>query len=326
MKNKQKIYWVCQISGWLFFGIVNLLFNQPSVRTTLGYLLLTIVGIALTQLERFIIIKYRILTINIIYQVVFIVATSLILSTLFCLAGSGFFQLSLEAIINGVVPFIFWAVVYFGFHYLDNYKKTEIENLRWEASSKDIELNKLKSQLNPHFMFNSMNSIRALIDEDPSKAKEAITQLSNILRNTLLMNKNKEILLMEEMQLVKDYLDLEKIRYEERLESYFDIKPETLNLKVPPLIIQTQVENAIKHSISKLPKGGTIRVNSYLTSNNFRIEVINTGQISLEKTETGFGLLNSKQRLELLYGSKAGIEIKNTGNNEVNVEINIPIN
>ncbi|HRD40120.1 MAG TPA: histidine kinase, partial [Bacteroidia bacterium] len=90
-------------------------------------------------------------------------------------------------------------------HYLENYKKTEIQNLRWEAASKDIELNKLKSQLNPHFMFNSMNSIRALIDENPAKAKEAVTQLSNILRNTLLMNKNKEIVLEEELRIVKDY-------------------------------------------------------------------------------------------------------------------------
>lgn len=256
---------------------------------------------------------------------IFIIVSCFILSLLFCLAGAGFFEVTIEGIVNGIVPFVFWSFIYFGFHYLQNFKKTEIENLRWEASSKDIELNKLKSQLNPHFMFNSMNSIRALIDENPSKAKEAITQLSNILRNTLLMNKNKEILLMEELQLVKDYLDLEKIRYEERLESQFNIAPETLNLKVPPLIVQTQVENAIKHSISKLPKGGIIKVNSGIHDNNMIIEVINTGQISLEKTDTGFGLINSKQRLELLYGPGASIEIKNTSNNEVSVQITIPI-
>ncbi len=172
----------------------------------------------------------------------------------------------------------------------------------------------------------TMNSIRALVDENPAKAKEAITQLSNILRNTLLMNKNKEILLEEELQLVKDYLNLEKIRYEERLHSNFNISPETLTQKVPPLIIQTQVENAIKHSISKLPKGGSITVNSSLNTQNLNISILNTGQISLDKTDTGFGLINSKQRLELLYGNRANIEIKNTNNNQVSVEINIPIN
>ncbi len=224
------------------------------------------------------------------------------------------------------MPFVFWSLIYFGFHYLQNYKKTEIQNLRWEASSKDIELNKLKSQLNPHFMFNSMNSIRALIDEDPAKAKEAVTQLSNILRNTLLMNKNKEIFLEEELKIVKDYLALEHIRYEERLKYNFNIEEGALKKIVPPLIVQAQVENAIKHGISKLPKGGEVNVNAKLMDKNLLIEINNTGQLSNEQSETGFGLLNSKQRLELLYGNKATIEIANTNNNEVSVKIKIPFN
>ncbi len=232
---------------------------------------------------------------------------------------------SVEVIINNTIPFIFWSLIYFGFHYLQNYKRTEIQNLRWEASSKDIELNKLKSQLNPHFMFNSMNSIRALIDEDPGKAKEAVTKLSNILRNTLLMNKNKEILLEEELSIVKDYLDLEHIRYEERLQYNFEVEPESLKIKVPPLIVQTQVENAIKHGISKLSKGGKVSVTSHIKNNNLSIEIKNTGTIGLEKPETGFGLVNSKQRLDLLYGAKASIEITNTDQEEVLVRINIPL-
>jgi two-component system LytT family sensor kinase len=256
----------------------------------------------------------------------FIVLSSVFLSTIYFRIGS-FFNITLfnlEVIINGVVPFVFWSLIYFGFHYLQNYKKTEIQNLRWEASSKDIELNKLKSQLNPHFMFNSMNSIRALIDENPAKAKEAVTQLANILRNTLVMNKNKEIFLEEELKIVRDYLALEHIRYEERLKYDFDIEEEALKKIVPPLIVQAQVENAIKHGISKLPKGGSVLVKAKTLNKDLLIEVTNTGQLSNEKSETGFGLLNSKQRLELLYGSKATIGIANTNNNEVSVKIKIP--
>ena len=284
------------------------------------------IGIALTHAYRYFILQFKILKLKLFYQLLFIAISSLLLSVIFCVAGSVFFVLSLEEIINGIVPFLFWSIIYFGFHYLENYKKTEIQNLRWEAASKDIELNKLKSQLNPHFMFNSMNSIRALIDENPAKAKEAVTQLSNILRNTLLMNKNKEIVLEEELRIVKDYLDLEQIRYEERLRYEMDIDETSKAKLVPPLIVQAQVENAIKHGISKITGGGVVKVKTKLKDNNLLIEVKNTGALSNIKSETGFGFANSKQRLELLYGSKATIEITEESSNEVTVRIKISYN
>lgn len=285
-------------------------------------------GIVFTHIYRYFILKYSIIKIQLFYQLIFITLSSIFLSAVYFRIGSLFniTLFNLEVIINGVVPFVFWSLIYFGFHYLQNYKKTEIQNLRWEASSKDIELNKLKSQLNPHFMFNSMNSIRALIDENPAKAKEAVTQLSNILRNTLLMNKNKEIPLEEELKIVKDYLELEHIRYEERLKYNFDIDEAAHKINVPPLIVQAQVENAIKHGISKLPKGGNINIVAKILNKELFIEVNNTGQINDEKSETGFGLANSKNRLELLYGNKADIEIFNSDNNTVSVKIKIPIN
>ncbi len=316
----------------MFFVILNILFygitNTTSLKEISNFLLLFVMGIVFTHTYRYFILKYSIIRIQLVYQLFFIVLSSILLSTLYFRIGSLFniTLFNLEVIINGVVPFVFWSLIYFGFHYLQNYKKTEIQNLRWEASSKDIELNKLKSQLNPHFMFNSMNSIRALIDEDPAKAKEAVTQLSNILRNTLLMNKNKEILLEEELKIVKDYLALEHIRYEERLKYDFEIDDSALKINVPPLIVQAQVENAIKHGISRLPKGGVVNVIARIVNKDLFIEVNNTGQLNNEKSETGFGLQNSQHRLELLYGNKASIEIANTNNNEVSVKIKIPFN
>jgi len=255
----------------VFYGISN----ATSVKEIFNFLLLFIMGIIFTHIYRYFILKYKIIKLQIFYQLIFIVLASIFLSALYFRIGS-LFSITLfnpEVIINGVVPFVFWSLIYFGFHYLQNYKRTEIQNLRWEASSKDIELNKLKSQLNPHFMFNSMNSIRALIDENPAKAKEAVTQLSNILRNSLLMNKNKEIMLEEELRIVKDYLDLEHIRYEERLKYDFDIEEAALKKNVPPLIVQSQVENAIKHGISKLPKGGIVNVSAKITGNDLLLEV-----------------------------------------------------
>jgi two-component system, LytTR family, sensor kinase len=331
VERKQKIYWFCQVGGWLFYWILNLIFfelsNTTSARDILTYFLFLLTGIVLTHADRFVILKFEILRSKVILQLFYLVISSFVLAVLFLIVGSlhGVTKVSLENALNAIVPFLFWSLIYFGFHFLENYKRTEIQNLRWEATSKDIELNKLKSQLNPHFMFNSMNSIRALIDEDPSKAKEAVTKLSNILRNSLLINKNKEIPLEEELKIVHDYLDLEHIRYEERLQYQFNVDKETLTKNVPPLIVQSQVENAIKHGISKLPSGGKVQVNAKINGDKLNLEIINTGQMSNGPTETGFGLSNSKQRLELLYGAKAEITISNNSNNEVEVKINIPI-
>jgi len=229
-----------------------------------------------------------------------------------------------EIILNYSVIFCLWNVIYFGFKYFQNYKKAEINSLRYLAASRESELNSLKAQLNPHFMFNSMNSIRALVDEDPLKAKEAITQLSGILRNTLLMNKSKLIQLSEEINLVKDYLNLEQIRYEERLSYEFKIDKEVNSVSIPPFIIQSQVENAIKHGISKRPGNGKISIEAFKLGDLLKIKVSNTGTISTETPLTGVGFKNSTQRLELLYGTAGRIFISEV-NNLVVVDINIPL-
>jgi LytS/YehU family sensor histidine kinase len=228
------------------------------------------------------------------------------------------FVASTSKILSLMLIFIIWSFIYFGFHYFDNYKKTEIQNLKLKANKNEIELNTLKSQLNPHFMFNSLNSIRALINEDPDKAKHAITQLSNILRNTLMMHKHKFILFEEEIKLVKDYLALEKIRFEERLTYHIDIDPRTLFLSIPPMMIQTIVENAIKHGINSSVDGGTVLIKSTLNEKKFNIEIKNTGQlVNKEKSDVKIGIENTNNRLHILYGDKATFSLKNADNNHV---------
>jgi len=184
-----------------------------------------------------------------------------------------------SSVFNFTFVFCLWNAFYFGFHYFQNYKRTEINSLRYLAASKESELKSLKAQLNPHFIFNCMNSIRALIDENPTNAKKAITQLSNILRNTLLMDKSKEISLKDEINLVKDYLDLEKIRYEERLSFEFAVDENVFNCQIPPFMIQSQVENAIKHGISTVPGAGKINIKAFRENDFLKIKVSNTGNL-----------------------------------------------
>lgn len=341
MANKKNIYWYCQIFGWSFFVIVNSIFLGLSYQTTLKdyffYFLTMPIGIGISHVYRLFIIKQKILNLKIPVQLFLIILFSVIKATVFFFMTVGLSKMFglvkadlsyvyiSSSVINFTVVFCLWNVIYFGFQYFQNYKRTEINSLRYLAASKESELNNLKAQLNPHFMFNSMNSIRALIDEDPSKAKIAVTQLSNILRKTLLIDRVKEVLLKEEIELVKDYLNLEHIRYEERLSYEFKISEEVLNCKIPPFIIQTQVENAIKHGISKIPGKGEILIEAFIEANSLKLKVSNTGKLNHEKPLTGVGFKNSIQRLELLYGDKGSIVI-NELNNLVVVEINIPLN
>lgn len=217
---------------------------------------------------------------------------------------------------NWTVLFLLWSVIYFGFNFFSRYRQAEIQNLQWQAAKNEIELNKLKSQLNPHFLFNSLNTIRALIDESPVKAKQSVTGLAEILRKTLYMGEKKTVSFGDELQLVKTYLDLEKMRYEERLTVKYDICKGCENHKIPALMLQTLVENAVKHGVSKIPGGGEITLITRLTGGELEVEVVNPGRwvesgSDQKNKNRGFGLPNSKERLKLLYGRDDLLTIEN---------------
>lgn len=300
------------------------------------FFLTLLFGIAITHFYRTLLIKLKILSLKLSQQLVSIVIFSFLKGLIFCLITLGLYKLFglikyeltlidiSSSVLNFTVIFCLWNIIYFGFHYFQNYKLTEINSLRYLAASKESELNNLKAQLNPHFIFNCMNSIRALIDENPVKAKVAITQLSGILRNTLLMNKRKEISLKEEIDLVQDYLKLEHIRYEERLNYEFNIEERVSTCRIPPFIIQSQVENAIKHGISTLQGNGKISVEALTMGEYLKITVSNTGKLNSDTPLTGVGFKNSIQRLELLYGSLGKITIKEVQDLVV-VDITLPL-
>ncbi len=218
-------------------------------------------------------------------------------------------------------------LIYFAVHYFENYKKKEIESLIWEAAVKDYELKTLKSQINPHFMFNAMNSIRALIEEDPDAAKSAITKLSNLLRYSLKMERMEMVPLEDEIENVRDYLDLEKIRFEDRLKYQINIDSNSRKIEIPPMMIQTLVENGIKHGISKITTGGELLLTSKVENSTLCVRIQNTGQLAENelKTSKGFGISNTRHRLNLIYGDKAKFNIRNDNPDKVVTELEIPI-
>ncbi|MDQ3046688.1 MAG: histidine kinase [Bacteroidota bacterium] len=339
--NKRTIYWTCQLGGWLFFVLMqSLFFNLNDLFTSgvaISQFMLLFFGVFISHIYRNFIIRLDWLRFSVLRLIPRVIISSAVCATfheyiqygceiILDIAG-GKHATNVDVIINiGNLAFVyfFWSLIYFLFHFIENYKKAEIENLKWEASINEIELNKLKSQLNPHFMFNAMNSIRALVDEDPAKSKEAITQLSNILRNTLQMGKNKVISFEEEMFVVNDYLQLEAIRYEERLKTLVTIHPLSKDFLVPPLMIQTLVENGIKHGISKLTHGGMLEIKTDVKDELLFVYIMNSGQLrEASESESGFGIKNTVQRLQLLYGKAASLSISNE-DGKVVTELIIP--
>jgi LytS/YehU family sensor histidine kinase len=232
---------------------------------------------------------------------------------------------------------IVWASIYFIWHYIELASQNEIQRIRLQTLVKELELKTIKSHINPHFIFNALNSIRALVDENPARARTAITELSNILRSSMQTEKSETISLEKELDIVKDYLALEQIRFEDRLTVEYDIEEETLDQPVPPMMLQTLVENAIKHGISQEKCGGLIRIVSDNRSDKHVLIVENTGKLSNSgiaavqasnanyEMGQGFGIDSTLQRLQLMYGNKASFDIKNTDTHLVRAEISLPL-
>lgn len=342
--NKLKLYWSLQVGGWLLFAIVQILgfifLGGQLLKTSqvIFWLLEAITFLLITHLFRRFIINWGWLAFNMakliprVLLAVFCLGLSVYFIRVLISFPLGMFNPQVWKISNVVgltmvyaLIFFLWSVLYFIYHYFERYNLS----LQHEAAINEIELNNLKSQLNPHFIFNALNSIRALVDENPVKSKNAITQLSNILRNSLVSDKKRLTNFEDELKTVKDYLGLESIRFEERLRTRFEIHRESYKFLVPPLMLQTLVENGIKHGISKLKEGGIIDLRTFVTDSQLKIEIRNSGHfksVNGAKAENkgGLGLRNTRQRLKLLYGGEAHLTVKNESKNIVLTELVIP--
>jgi len=348
MVNKSRIYWSLQIGGWLLYAFVQIAWSYDASgslipRRVVNLLFEAFLCLMITNWFRILLNRYKWLYLpmhKLIPGVLFsvfvmgLIIYFLRLPITFVL-GKLFepvttlnltVALSISQIVGQsfyyAIVFFLWTVFYFTYHYFDRYNTS----LKYDASMIEIELNNLKSQLNPHFIFNALNSIRALVDENPSKSKQAINQLSNILRNSLASDKKGLTKFEDELKIVKDYLGLESIRFEERLKTDFDIHPDSQKFLVPPLMIQTLVENGIKHGISKLTPGGVIQLKTFVDNNHLKIHIRNSGHLvnGTKRGKSGLGLKNTVQRLKLLYGEEASFRIVNENDNFVLTEIVIP--
>ena len=227
-------------------------------------------------------------------------------------------------ILNWTVVFVIWLTIYF---VASGVRHRSLAQLRGSETARALqlaELRLLKSQLNPHFLFNSLNTVRSLIADDPARATRAVTHLANTLRYTLNAGGEELVTLTEELAIVRDYLALESMRFEDRLFVNYDIAPDTGAVKIPVMLLQTVVENAIKHGISELPEGGAINVAARLDDKLFVLTVENPRPTTPRTEPRGIGLRNADERLRLLFGAPASLELDLSAARLATTRIRIP--
>lgn len=352
---KERLYVTCQFIGWGFLLVLQIgltiYFGDENVRRSLATaiadeVITMTLGLLLSHFARPFIHRRNWKQLGWRQLVPRVVATTCVLSLIWCTLGYGVIygllqrpwpttEYSMGALfalncLQGTFLFLAWLGFYFFYHLFDRFNRSEIERLRLSTHVKDAELRALKSQVNPHFIFNALNSLRALIDEDPVRARAAVTQLANLLRYSLQSGQQETVSFEDELRTVNDYLALEQVRHEERLRVRLDIAPDTLALPIPPLLLQTLVENAVKYGISVRPDGGEIAIIARREGGSLRLQVTNPGELraandALKSSSTGMGLRNAAERLRLLFGERATLQLRAESPTVVMAEAVVPL-
>ena len=221
---------------------------------------------------------------------------------------------------------LLWASVYLTVGLFRQRQQQEVDKWKLEAALKDTELQALKAQINPHFVFNSLNNIRSMIAEDQEQARQMVSHLSELLRYCLQFSRQERVPLSLELEVVESYLKLESMQLEERLQYSLNVSPEAMEAEIPPMSLQLLVENAIKHGISVLPKGGSVTVNAEVQHGQLQLKVSNTGQLAAEQQDhsLGIGFRNVSERLRLLFGHSS-LNLLNSSADTVTASFNIPL-
>jgi two-component system LytT family sensor kinase len=234
-----------------------------------------------------------------------------------------FFRFSRDSI-EQVAILLAWSAVYIA---IGQWQKALDERTRAEtaeANAQRARWEMLQSQINPHFLFNALNSVRASIEENSEQARQMVTHLSEFLRYTLVCDERHLVSLKEEVAIATDYLSIEKVRFDDRLLITYSVDAAAEDVKVPRFLLQPLVENAVKHGMVTSPMPLRIEIRGWVDQNSLRIEVENSGHWSRSNTTEGVGLgmTNLKERLWTLYGSGYRLTVTD-GKNKVLVRVTI---
>jgi LytS/YehU family sensor histidine kinase len=230
---------------------------------------------------------------------------------------------------EGAIVLIAWSALYFGIKHYGTVEEQRSRLLASEATAREAQLQALRYQLQPHFLFNTLNAISSLVvSKQPELATEMIAKLAALLRNTLSFPEAHVVTLREELAVTGEYLSIEQVRFGTRLAISLSVSPEASEAQVPRFLLQPIVENAIRHGIARCPNGGEVSIAASVIEGQLRIAIENDhteGPLQSSDEGNGLGLVNTKKRLEKLYGERGSVTVTNAQNNRFLVSIQFPL-
>lgn len=208
------------------------------------------------------------------------------------------------------IALLAWSALYLAFATRDELESERARALRADALASEARLAMLRYQVNPHFLFNALNSIRALIEEDPRRAREMVTELAELFRYSLVHGRDGDAPLADELAAVRSYLAIQRIRFEDRLDADVSATPAALEARLPAFLVHPLVENAVKHGMETSAMPLRVRLTATLAAGRLEVEVANTGRIRPPSGDgTGTGLENVRQRLAQLRPGRHRVDL-----------------
>jgi hypothetical protein len=330
-------YWAIQLAAWslVFYAQATgevIFASAPWSKASTLWGAVSLAGIGLTHLLRWVIRRHGWLALPPAALLVRVIAATFLIS-----AASQLVTVSLSETLYGtaaapitqalyqrlgpsgqlrnqfvylLITHALWVTAYLSFAMQRHRYSAEVRQAQLGEALRAAELRLLKSQLNPHFLFNALNGLRSLIAEDPDRARDAVTHLARTLRYTFAQGEEDLVSLERELEMVDDYLALESLRLADRLIVEREIDPAARSVRIPAMLLQTLVENAVKHGIAALKPGGTLRITASIMERELVLRVDNPRPVdSAPATHEGVGLRNATERLRLLFGSRASLRL-----------------
>jgi two-component sensor histidine kinase len=351
MENKRYLFWTLQFAGWAgwasIFYLGVMVWGKAPEHYAIYLPIVATIGMLLTLVLRVIYLKTW--EMEVIRRLLVILFASYFAGALWmtCRAtifhqmfpqerksfekdGMEFFSY-LDGTTSAFWVMLVWSGLYFGIKYYMLLQEEKQRSLKMTSMAHEAQLKMLRYQLNPHFLFNTLNAISTLIlDKDTLLANTMVTRLSRFLRYTLHSDPMQKVTVAEEMEALRLYLDIEKVRFDERLRLHFDIEPEAETALMPSLLLQPLVENSIKYAVSQSVNGGSIALAARVFGGELLLSVADDGPgLDLRNGKSpkggGVGITNSRERLKEIYGADQSMRLTSTEPHGLTINIRLPL-
>jgi len=351
LQDKRYLFWILQFAGWSGWGgsfyLGVLVWGEPPDNYSIYLPIISTIGMIITLGMREI--YHRMWNADAAWRIIGILAASYFGGLLWMSSRAAIFyrlfgnerskghdkEMEFFSYFDGAMSafwvMLVWSGLYFGIKYYMLLQEEKERGLKAAAMAHEAQLKMLRYQLNPHFLFNTLNAISTLIlDKDTQLANSMVTRLSRFLRYTLDSDPVQKVTVTEEIEAIKLYLDIEKVRFDDRLRLHFDIEPDAETALVPSLLLQPLVENAIKYAISQSINGGSIGISAKAFGGDLLLVVADDGPgLDLKHGRMpkggGVGVSNCRERLKEIYDKEQSFRLSTTDPHGLTVSIRIPL-